>query len=282
MMTMTKTRTTTVLLLMIAASVAAAGCVGGADEAPEAPAEVELVATDYAFSAPAEVPAGVALLRLVNRGSEPHHATLFRIEDGKTFEDVAAAFRTPGPAPAWLRAVGGPNAAMPGASTEALADLEPGLHVWVCFIPDASGTPHFAHGMMAPMVAVAPGGAAAPPAADATWTLHDYGFRGVTDLASGERTVLVRNEGPQAHEVVLVRLEGNATARDFMMAMAPGSTAPPPGRFVGGLAELAPGESGWFRVGFEPGRYALVCFVPDSGNGAPHFQHGMTAELTVG
>jgi hypothetical protein len=33
---------------------------------------------------------------------------------------------------------------------------------------------------------------------------------------------------------------------------------------------------------FEPGRYALLCFVPDAGDGMPHFMHGMVQEFTVG
>ena len=32
---------------------------------------------------------------------------------------------------------------------------------------------------------------------------------------------------------------------------------------------------------FEPGSYALICFVPDAKDGKPHAMHGMLKTLTV-
>ena len=32
---------------------------------------------------------------------------------------------------------------------------------------------------------------------------------------------------------------------------------------------------------FQPGRYALLCFIPDAKDGKPHFVHGMAKEITV-
>jgi hypothetical protein len=37
----------------------------------------------------------------------------------------------------------------------------------------------------------------------------------------------------------------------------------------------------YFTGEFEPGRYGLICFVPDTVTGRPHFLHGMTTEFTV-
>ena len=41
------------------------------------------------------------------------------------------------------------------------------------------------------------------------------------------------------------------------------------------------GERVHFTGEFEPGRYGLICFVPDAETGRPHFLHGMTTEFTV-
>jgi hypothetical protein len=34
-------------------------------------------------------------------------------------------------------------------------------------------------------------------------------------------------------------------------------------------------------VTLEPGRYALICFLPDRGDGKAHFEHGMVQEFDV-
>jgi hypothetical protein len=36
------------------------------------------------------------------------------------------------------------------------------------------------------------------------------------------------------------------------------------------------------RADLEPGRYALICFLPDLADGKPHFMHGMMQEIEVG
>ncbi len=62
-----------------------------------------------------------------------------------------------------------------------------------------------------------------------------------------------------------------------------GQTGASPGRLVGGVAAIGVGAMGQFTVDFTPGRYALVCFVPDQkdGKGRAHFVYGMTREFTV-
>lgn len=58
--------------------------------APAAPATanvVTVIATDYAFSAPDTIPAGLTTLNLVNHGREVHEAVLVRFDSGKTLAD---------------------------------------------------------------------------------------------------------------------------------------------------------------------------------------------------
>ena len=46
---------------------------------------------------------------------------------------------------------------------------------------------------------------------------------------------------------------------------------------------MSVGEKNWVSVNLEPGKYALICFIPDQrGDGKPHFMHGMTKEFEVG
>lgn len=52
-------------------------------------------AEDYGFDGPDVLPAGMLVVRLANRGSEPHHIQLLRLENGKSPEDLKAALQGP-------------------------------------------------------------------------------------------------------------------------------------------------------------------------------------------
>jgi hypothetical protein len=44
---------------------------------------------------------------------------------------------------------------------------------------------------------------------------------------------------------------------------------------------MEPGMTEYFTANFTPGRYGLLCFLPDAKDGKPHFVHGMVQEITV-
>jgi hypothetical protein len=72
-----------------ASNEAAATDSAAAPASATAPAnEVTITATDYKFDAPAEIPAGLTNFRMVDNGKELHHATLIKLEEGKTFDDM--------------------------------------------------------------------------------------------------------------------------------------------------------------------------------------------------
>ena len=66
----------------------------------------------------------------------------------------------------------------------------------------------------------------------------------------------------------------------MIASFEPGASGPPKGVLVGGITGIEKGERVSFTGEFEPGRYGLICFIPDA-TGRPHFLHGMTSELTV-
>src|SRR5436853_7850502 len=98
-----------------------AGAVACARQRPPAPGPsvVTITATDYAFGGPDTIPAGLVTLRLVNVGKEPHQAGLVRIDSGKTGTAVEAALESPGPPPAWMVFVGGPDVVPAGDTANA-------------------------------------------------------------------------------------------------------------------------------------------------------------------
>ena len=54
-----------------------------------------------------------------------------------------------------------------------------------------------------------------------------------------------------------------------------------PGLPLGGVSPLAAGGTSYLPVDLQPGRYALICFLPDMKDGKQHFEHGMVQEFEV-
>ena len=242
-----------------------------------------ITATDYAFSAPDTIAAGLTTFKLVNQGKEPHQAVVFGAND-HSFEEMEAAMKVEGTVPDWLRFPAGPGVVIGGDSSNATAQIAPGNYYIVCFIPSPDGQPHVAKGMArrllvtaAPAAAVA----AAEPAADVTVMLADYSFTLSKPITAGTHTFRVENRGPQVHEVTIEQLAPGKTAADWQRWAAAGAKGMPPSRPVGGFIGPNPGSIGWFTVTLAPGRYLLTCFVPDAKDGKPHVMHGMVQELTV-
>ncbi len=254
-----------------------------ADVSTGDPAIVTVTANDFSFDAPGKIPAGTVTMRLVNNGKELHHAQMIRIEDGKTMEDIAKALKNPGPPPSWVKFVGGPNAVPPGKETHATSVLTPGLYAYLCFIPSADKVIHAAKGMVRPFE-VTPGStatAAEMPVPDATIKLVDYDFQLSAPLTPGKRTIMVENDGPQPHELALLKLAPGKTVADFAAWDAGGMKGPPPAEPIGGVVALDKGARASFTADLTPGDYGLLCFVPDAKDGKPHLAHGMIKTIKV-
>ena len=260
-----------------------ASSAGSADSSANAPI-VTVTATDFSFDAPGQVPAGAVTMRLVNKGTELHHAQIIKIEDGKTMEDIAAALKNPGPPPPWVKFVGGPNAVPPGKETHATSVLSPGLYAYLCFIPSPDRVIHASKGMVKPFEVTSAASASSTdlPETDATIRLVDYDFEISKPLVAGKQTILVENAGPQAHEVALLKLAPGKTVADFAAWDQGGMKGPPPAEPVGGVVALDKGGRASFTADLTPGDYGLLCFIPDSKDGRPHLAHGMIKTIKVG
>ncbi|MFL5498962.1 MAG: hypothetical protein ACJ8AA_10435 [Gemmatimonadaceae bacterium] len=241
---------------------------------------VRVIGEDFKFDAPDIIPAGLTEFRFLNKGPALHHMAILKLENGKTFDDLQAVLAHPGPPPAWIKEVGGPNAPDAGLESNATVMLEPGNYALICFV-DIGGPPHFTKGMAKALrVVPSTGTAASAPKIDATATLFDYNFTISSPIRAGTRTIRVVNSAKQHHEVELVQLAPGATLADFMKWMEK-MDGPPPGKAVGGVAGMDSGMSQYFTADFARGNYALLCFLPDAKDGKPHFVHGMVQQITV-
>jgi hypothetical protein len=243
---------------------------------------VTVTATDYAFNAPAEVPAGVTTIKLVNKGPSLHHIQLLRFEGDKTLDDFLGEMKKgEGSFPAWAREAGGPAPPEVGSTSVSIESLEPGNYALVCFVPAADGMPHVMKGMSRPLKVVAASSAAAPePEADLVAKLVDYDFELSRPLTAGKHLIRVENAGPQPHEIVIVRLSPGKKPADYAAwGMKP--VGPPPGTIHGGLSGIMPGAHSFIEVDLPEGEYGLLCFIPDAKDGKPHFEHGMAKTTRV-
>jgi hypothetical protein len=100
---------------------------------------------------------------------------------------------------------------------------------------------------------------------------------------SGLISFEITNVGEQTHHFGLFRLPAEGVAQELIL-----SEEEVPGLDVAGFTDdIAPGETNraWvFIEPLEPGRYAMVCFLPDTSagpDGPPHAAQGMIQEFTI-
>jgi hypothetical protein len=229
-----------------------------APQEPPAPNTLTVVASDFAYEAPEQIPAGVTTVRMVNNGAEPHHAVIAKIDAGRTLDELLAEYQSDNLWPDYITYVGGPGEAMPGDSSSVTLMLEPGRYVLVCFIFSPDGALHLMKGMTRVLdVVESDRQLAAEPTPDVTVRLADYAFGFSGPVPSGDVTFRVENAGPQVHDLVIIQTEPGKSVEEFLGWLESGSEGPPPGRIVGSITGM------------------------NTGHHRPHFMYGMMQQFSV-
>jgi hypothetical protein len=253
-----------------------------AAKAATAPRVVEWQARDYSYEAPETLQSGWVTIRMRNHGPEPHHGQLLRMNDGVTFDAFSQALQQEGESALRLATlVGGPAVVDAHRTDEVTVHLAPGTYAIACFVPSPDGVPHLAKGMLEPVqVTAADPSDARPPAAQGTFTMRDFSFEMPENLPAGRSTYAVTNDGPQPHELVVVKLvEGKGV--DDVMAWYRAPAGPPPFEAVGGINGLSAGVTGYMTLDLQPGSYAAICVIPDPASGTAHLHLGMVKAFAV-
>jgi hypothetical protein len=261
----------------------AAACSDSAGPTPIANV-ITIHGMDFSYDAPSTVPAGLTTVKFINDGPALHQAQIVRLDSGKTMLDLKMALGQAGPLPRWAVQLGGPSAVDAGLTANATMNLRPGSYAILCVVNVPGGIPHFVKGMLQPLTVTASGPTAntsRAPAADEIITMNDYTFKLSTPLVAGTHTFEVTNPDQQGHEVELIRLAPGKTTAD-MLAWLRAQTGPPPRQALGGVAIISPAAGpAYFTATLTSGNYMLLCFVPDAGDGKPHFLHGMVLAVTI-
>lgn len=124
-----------------------------------------------------------------------------------------------------------------------------------------------------------------------TIDMVDYGFDVSGALAAGGSLHLV-NSGAELHMMGVGKLKEGATLEELVDALEgadPNAEEDPTAEFIEEEPEIgwpggfvSPGNEVTFSAAnLEPGTYAMLCFIPTEGDGAPHFAKGMVNQLEV-
>lgn len=257
-------------------------------DADPIPRVVTVTMTDYAFDAPDTLHEGWTTFSVANDGGAIHAAQLVKLEDGTSVDDFREAYTraltNDGP---WevMDLLGGIVGPFPKrGSTNGTLHLSAGHYAWYCPLGLEDGVNHVVgRGMTRPFVVV-PRAASVPPTAapapSVTITMVDYAFLLSTSPAAGPHVFRVENQGPEPHEVILMKLAAGKTLEEAEAWLGNFRGPSPFSAGLGGVIIHRTGDEAYFEANLTPGTYVLFCVItaPD---GRPHLEHGMIMQISV-
>ena len=241
-------------------------------------ATFEIRANDDSYTSADEISAGRVAVTLHNAAHQRRNAELFRVNDGVSLLQVAAAFeRDPRSVMSLMTFAGGPGTVPPGGSQEVIEDLSEGQYIMATVLP-GEGVPH---GMFKPFRVAAPrtSPTQAPLPGDERVILADFAF-GIPPLAAGKHTLRLDNVGQEPHEILIKRLAPERTLADSL-AFVVSPTGSPPFADAGGVLMFPSGQSATLAVDLAPGPYVAICYFLDPVRGKTHAELGMIRDFTV-
>lgn len=275
----------------------------------DSPGVIRVSAEEYGFNARSKFPSGWVNLRFENEGEEEHFLLVWRLPEGKIFDDYAAEVAEPfqqlytryvagnldratffeeltAALPEWFfEAVpmGGPGFTAPGHTSETIIYLEPGdNYVLECYVRSMQEDHRFhgSEGMLRPLVVTTEASGLEPPEHDVEITISNSGLKVAGDLNAGSHMVKVRveedPEGFLGHNVHLARLNADGSSREAALWLnwVDELVPPAPVEFLGGAGQTIAGRESYVAIDLEPGRYAWISEM----HGIDGFVHEFTVE----
>lgn len=251
---------------------------------------VQVTTLDYAFQTPRAISSGWTTFEMTNRGEQEHFMLLWRLPEGRTFEDwVEVVVRPFGQAmeqyeagnvdreglftllgevlPEWFfeaNTAGGVGLLSPGGIARTAVTLEPGEYVMECYVRNPDGKFHGELGMIQPLTVTGEASGATEPEADVDVTITNYELNVEGEFRRGRQTVRVQvlddPEGMLSHDIHLARLDGGGSVEEAIawMDWVDSMQAPAPVKFLGGAEDLPAGNTAYVTVDLEPGEYAWI------------------------
>jgi hypothetical protein len=241
--------------------------------------DVENFGKQVQVSVSRTVDAGVQEISFHNQATGGHSAQILKFDEPHAPAEVLRVANAWGqhgkPLPSWIRLAGGFGVTKSGETRNGAIRLLPGAYLVVDL--EARGKPAYA-----PFNVTGKPDDTRLPAAQGTIKAAEYSFS-ASGLRSGNHRVLFDNTGKQPHMLVAAPLKKGKTLADVRRAIKSHQSGASPLDEKDGvdLAALDGHASQTVDIDLKPGRYALLCFVPDRKGGPPHVVKGMISPATV-
>ena len=187
------------------------------------------------------------------------------------------------PLPFYQLYFAGGAVAWPGATAQAVVDLQPGDYMVWADDPEAAQQP------VALQVTDDYPAGIEDAQADVTATLIDFAIGIEGSLTAGKHLLKIQHHGAQPHYLDIVKGPDTMTKEQIMAtikgemngAQAAGGIAESDLQPVFNAATQSIGTTTWHPIELAAGTYAAVCFFPTAGTGLPHAMEGMVEVFKV-
>jgi hypothetical protein len=258
-------------------------------EIPGSHNAVEIVATDYAFTAPGKLPAGRTTFRFANNGKVRHELNISRLKKGVSIDEILDSVRADKSVKDLIEGPVGVLFAAAGQKSNAglTVNLAPGeRYAVICIFRDSAGAkPHYDMGMYK-MISVgeAQGAAPLPQLTTDTIIATEYAYQYPATVKPGLHTFLMRNAGKQRHEFTIAMLNKGVTMQQLQAAEKAGEKVDSLFDDNFGLLHGRGGQTplGELTIPMQPGReYVIGCFFKDDEKSPEHYALGMFGLIRV-
>ncbi|HUQ18856.1 MAG TPA: hypothetical protein VM099_04515, partial [Gemmatimonadaceae bacterium] len=249
--------------------------------------DVDVIATDYAFQIPRNLPPGATTFHFRNQGNHRHELNIFLLRRGATVKQVLDSQRANKTTQGLVEAsVGVLFAKKSKDSPSTLTTrLLPGrTYGVICIFRDSADKPrHYDLGMYTQInISAGAAGTTLPPADTVIGV--DYAYRQTQILKAGRHSFVFRNDGKHRHELSITLLKPGVTLAKIMEVDKVDGDIEPLIEAGMGVLWARPGEAplGRLDVTLLPGReYLIDCGFQDDDKSPPHYKLGMYGSIQV-
>jgi len=252
---------------------------------------VDVIAKDFRFEMVDSIPSGWTTFRLKNMGHAEHFFLLSLLPDSITFEDYKTEVGRPfdiafdslkagsrkedamnllvQSVPQWyftsVKQMGGTGIISAHKTTQVTLNLVPGTYVMECYIKE-QGVVHTALGMIRPVTVTKKVSDMKPPKANVNVYLTNNEIKTEGEIESGLNIFAIHfKEHPEAgvgNDVHLIKMKPDTDINEVLQWMdwtnILGLEPPAPVEFLGGSQEMPVGNTSFFTINLDPGKYAFV------------------------
>ena len=260
---------------------------------------VDVLTQNMDFQMPDTIPSGWVTFRYKNASPQTHFLMVDDYPDGKTLDTVKAVilpyfdagmklinegkrdegFAEFGKLPKWfpeVKFIGGTGLISPGHVATTTMKFKPGFYIIECYVKMSNGVFHGSMGMTKEIIVSDTDSGNPEPKADIPIEISSTdGIVFNDSISKGKHTFSVFfkdqivHENFVGHDINLAKLDDNADLdglNNWMDWSDPkGLIEPAPAgvTFLGGVNNMLAGDTGYFTVNLEPGRYVLISEVPN-------------------